>query len=217
MPGMLVNMEEHLHLNGVANFENLSVDFMSSSLMMVGDPLLPRVNPTERSIFRIVLKILLMLLLCDTFWAIHNSDLMETDVRSMEEHLAKLLKCLVRCRCYCAIMNLWREGPKSSAFPVAGGWGRGRNALQRWCLVLGARCRRAGQRLKVFERLRVGLWSGASRMLHRQVCGTGSSWKGEFSSFSCLREMMGLSRDFELFLPCPWPVLHQVMVLLALL
>ncbi|XP_062925357.1 uncharacterized protein LOC134357668 [Mobula hypostoma] len=33
---------------------------------------------------------------------------------------------------------------------------------------------------KFSDGLRVGLWSGASRVLHRQVCGAGSSWQGEF-------------------------------------
>ncbi|XP_062887162.1 uncharacterized protein LOC134336705 [Mobula hypostoma] len=106
-------------------------------------------------------------------WAMHNPDLMETAVRSTEEHLEKLLKCPLRCHCYCAIKNLRRGRPQilGFAYCLLPGPGSKRSAE----MALSARCRRAGRRLGVFGQIRSGLWSDASRMLHRQVCDTGGS------------------------------------------
>ncbi|XP_062903324.1 uncharacterized protein LOC134345912 isoform X2 [Mobula hypostoma] len=89
--------------------------------------------------------------------AMHNPDLMETAVRSAEEHL-KLLKCLLCCRCYCAIENLQKGRPQILGFA--------------YCLLLGLGSKRSAEIvLGVGELaggsefsggLGVGLWSDAT-------------------------------------------------------
>ncbi|XP_062917282.1 uncharacterized protein LOC134353192 [Mobula hypostoma] len=102
--------------------------------------------------------------------AVHNPDLMETAVRSTEEHLEKLLKCLLHCRCYCAIENLRRGRPQilGFAYCLLSGPGSKRSAE----MVLGAQCRRAGRRLGVFGRTRsrtvVGCFQGAASVSLRR-------------------------------------------------
>ncbi|XP_062887342.1 uncharacterized protein LOC134336800 isoform X1 [Mobula hypostoma] len=118
--------------------------------------------------------------------AVHNPDLMETAVRSTEEHLEQLLKCPLRCRCYCAIENLRREGPKSLALLIACCRGRGWNAQQRWCSV--------SESWSEARSFRTDSESDCGRMLPGCCIG-----KLAALEVTRLCKMMGLSRDFETF------------------
>ncbi|XP_072122735.1 uncharacterized protein [Mobula birostris] len=118
--------------------------------------------------------------------AVHNPDLIETAVRSAEEHLEKLLKCPLRCRCYCAMENLRRRRPQilGCLLPVAG---VGVEALGRD----GARCS-VLESWSEARSFRTDSESDNDRML--PGCCTGKLAALEVHR---LREMMGLSRDFE--------------------
>ncbi|XP_072105618.1 uncharacterized protein [Mobula birostris] len=106
----------------------------------------------------------LQLIQKSTSCSVHNPDLMETDMKSTEEYLEKLLKCLLCCRCYCAIENLRRGRPQilGFAYCLLPGPGLKHSAE----VVLGAQCRAAGRRLEVFGRTQesavVGCFQGAA-------------------------------------------------------
>ncbi|XP_062925073.1 uncharacterized protein LOC134357429 [Mobula hypostoma] len=112
--------------------------------------------------------------------AVQNPDLMETAVRSTEEHLEKLLKCPLRCHCHSESPEGKAPNPQLCLLPVAGA---GTEALG----GDGAQCRRAGRRLGVFGRTQS--WTVVGCCI------------GKFAALEVhrLREMMGLSRDFETF------------------
>ncbi|XP_062911400.1 uncharacterized protein LOC134350291 [Mobula hypostoma] len=118
--------------------------------------------------------------------AVHNPDLIETAVRSTEEHLEKLLKCPLRCCCYCAMENLRRRRPQilGCLSPVAG---VGVEAFGRD----GARCS-VLESWSEARSFRTDSESDCDRML--PGCCTGKLAALEVHR---LREMMGLSRDFE--------------------